>query len=309
MDYIKIKQVDAFTRSAFTGNPAAVVLDADHIDSKTMQNIAMEMNVSETVFIQQPEDPTADVKIRWFTPTQEVDLCGHATIAAFHTLAEEGRFGLQIGEPQSFNVETRSGILVVDVEWKNHQPYIKFSLPVNQFFPYPGDISTLCGAIGISEIELSQKVKPMITDSGYCYIPVSKFETLKTLEPNRAILAQLDELYDLKGFSVVTMDTGDKDIDWHLRFFAPELGVFEDPVTGSANGPMAIYLYLNGLVDVTQNHFEFRSEQGHFVNRTGHVDVLLNTDEEGIKELVICGVAVTVMDAHIYPRAGKAIKF
>lgn len=309
MDVIRIKQVDAFTRTPFSGNPAGVVLDADYLDGKTMQKIAMEMNLSETAFILEPTHPDADVRIRWFTPTQEVDLCGHATIAAFHVLAEEGRFGLEIGEPQSFVLETKSGNLFVDVEWRHQHPYIKFAIPVPKFYPYPGEIKLLCAALGIAEVELSQKVQPMITNYGYCYIPITHFDSLKTIEPNRAILAQLDTLYDLKGFSVVTMDTGDKDIDWHLRFFAPGLGVFEDPVTGSANGPMAAYLYLNGLVDTTKNYFEFRAEQGHFVNRTGHVDVVLKTNEKGIDEIQICGEAITIMEANLYPDAGKAKKF
>lgn len=309
MEVIRIKQVDAFTRTPFSGNPAGVVLDADFLDSKTMQKIAMEMNLSETVFVLEPTNPEADIRLRWFTPSQEVNLCGHATIAAFHVLAEEGRFDLIPGEPQSFEVETKSGNLIVDVEWLNQHPYIKFSLPVNQFYPYPGDISQLCGSLGLAEVELSRKVKPMITDSGYCYIPVTHFDSLKTIEPNRALLAKLDELYDIKGFAVVTMDTGDKDIDWHMRFFAPGLGVFEDPVTGSANGPMAAYLYLNGLVDTTKHFFEFKASQGRFVNRTGYIDVLLQTDSDGIKEIQICGEAVTVMEANLYPEAGKARKF
>ena len=309
MDVIRIKQVDAFTRTPFAGNPAGIVLDADQLDSKTMQKIAMEMNLSETAFILEPTDPEADLRIRWFTPTQEVSLCGHATIAAFHVLAEEGRFDLEIGEPQSFVLETKSGNLLVDVEWLNHHPYVKFALPTPKFFPFPGEMKLLCAALGISEIELSRKVKPMISDNGYCYVPITHFDSMKSIEPNNALIAQLDTLYDIKGFAIVTMDTGDKNIDWHMRFFAPGLGVFEDPVTGSANGPMAAYLYLNGLVDTTKSYFEFKAEQGHFLNRTGHVDVVLKTNEKGIEELQICGEAVTVMEANIFPGAGKALKF
>ena len=202
MEVIRIKQVDAFTRTPFSGNPAGVVLDADFLDSKTMQKIAMEMNLSETAFVLDPTHADADIRIRWFTPSQEVNLCGHATIAAFHVLAEEGRFDLVVGEPQSFVVETKSGNLIVDVEWLNHHPYIKFTLPVPTFYPYPGDISQLCGSLGLAEVELSRKVKPMITDNGYCFVPITHFDSLKTIEPNRALLAGLDELYDLKGFAI-----------------------------------------------------------------------------------------------------------
>lgn len=296
MNTLRIKQVDAFTRKPFTGNPAGIVLDAKHLKKKDMQNIAKEMNASETAFVMDSDNEEADVRIRWFTPTQEVNLCGHATIAAFHALAEEGHFGLEVNEPQSFIVDTKSGNLVVDVEWQDFHPYIKFSLPIPEFFPFPGDISLLCGALGITEIELSQKIKPKITENGYCFVPLNNYESLKTLEPNETLLHKLNERYQLVGFAVVTTDTGDKDIDWHMRFFAPELGVFEDPVTGSANGPMAAFLWDNGFLDKKKKLHTFKASQGKFIGRPGTVSVIMKTNHEVIEELQIAGEAVTVLD-------------
>jgi trans-2,3-dihydro-3-hydroxyanthranilate isomerase len=297
MNTIRIKQVDACTLKPFTGNPAGVVIDGNGLSSDQMQKIANEMNVSETVFALKPtNEEVADLRIRWFTPSQEVDLCGHATIALFHALAEEGEFGLEVDEPQSFMVETKSGILNVDVEWKDMLPYIKFSLPVPKFFPFPDDISMLCGALGLSEIELSKKVRPQITGSGYCFVPVSNYDSLKTVEPNMMLLRKLKERHDLNGFAVVTTDTGDKDIDWHMRFFAPSLGVAEDPVTGSANGPMAVFLWENGFLDETKKYFTFRASQGRFVGRPGLIHVIMTIDRGEVDSLQIAGQSVTVLD-------------
>jgi trans-2,3-dihydro-3-hydroxyanthranilate isomerase len=297
MNSIRIKQVDAFTLKPFSGNAAGVVIDADHLNTEQMQRIANEMNVSETVFsLKATNEEEADLKIRWFTPSQEVDLCGHATIALFHALAEEGHFGLEVNEAQSFLVETRSGILTVDVEWKDMLPYIKFSLPLPRFFPFPDDITMLCGALGLSEIELSKKAKPQITGNGYCFVPVSNFESLKTLEPNMMLLRKLNERHDLHGFAVVTTDTGENDIDWHMRFFAPSLGVSEDPVTGSANGPMAAYLWENGILDKKKKYFTFKASQGQFVGRPGLVTVNMTVDKGIIDEIQIAGQAITVLD-------------
>lgn len=306
---VRIKQVDAFTRKPFTGNPAGVVLDAEQLSGSDMQKIAREMNLSETVFVLPPETEDNDLKIRWFTPTQEVDLCGHATIAAFHALAEEGRFGLEVNEPQSFMIETRSGVLTVDLEWKDFLPYVKFSLPIPRFFPFPDDISVLCGALGLSKVELSQKVNPQITDNGYCYVPLKNFDSLETLEPNQHLLRKLDERHDLKGFAVVCTDTGDRDTDWHLRFFAPELGVFEDPVTGSANGPMAAFLFYNGFLEEDKKFFSFKAAQGTFVHRPGYVQVYMTTNGDEIQELQIAGQAVTVMDGVLNLSAHLPEKF
>lgn len=303
MQSIHIKQVDAFTRKIFTGNPAAVVMEANGLGTTDMQRVAREMNVSETVFITTPDDAEADLQLRWFTPTQEVDLCGHATIAAFHALAEEGKFGLEVDEPQSFVIQTRSGNLIVDVEWKDLRPYIKFSLPIPYFTPYPGDLKALCGALGIAEIELSEKTKPQVTNTGYCFVPLRDYDSLKTLEPSEPLLKKLHEHYNITGVAVVTTDTGDKDIDWHMRFFAPALGVMEDPVTGSANGPMAAFLWVNGYLDKSKNIFTFKSTQGRFVNRPGHVSVFLKIKENQIAELQIGGEAVTVMEGTLLMNA------
>ena len=310
MTTIRIKQVDAFTKKAFGGNAAAVVLDADHLSSTEMQTIAREMNLSETVYVVKPSEGNdeADLRIRWFTPTYEVSLCGHATIAAFHVLAEEGRFGLEVNEPQSFIVETKSGNLVVDVEWKEFHPYIRFSLPIPQFFPFPDDTSLLCGAIGLSEIELSRKVNPQITDKGYCFIPVSNYESLESLEPNQQLMKKLYDRHEIGGFIVLSTDTKEKNVDWEIRFFAPAWGVLEDPVTGSAQGPVAAYLWYNALLDPDKEAFTFKGAQGSFMNRLGHVDVALSVKNEEMQELIIAGHAVTVMEGNLMiedPAAAK----
>ncbi len=293
---IRIKHVDAFTTKAFTGNPAGVVVEADGLTAEEMQKIASEMNLSETVFALPPSNEESDLRVRWFTPTQEVDLCGHATIALFHALAEEGLFGLEVDEDQSFLIETKSGLLTVDVEWRDFQPYIKFSIPIPRFFPYPGDITELCGALGLSQIELAKSMKPKITDAGYCYVPVRDYDSLKSLEPNMTLLRKLNYLHDLNGFAVATTDTGDKESDWHMRFFAPALGVDEDPVTGSAQGPMAVFLKENGLVDTKVNFHTFHGAQGRSLKRPGHVTIHMGMKQGVVDELIIAGQAVTVID-------------
>lgn len=309
MSVIRFKQVDAFTRKPFSGNPAGVVLEAQGLNSKDMLRIAREINVSETAFVLEAPNDEVDLALRWFTPTQEVDLCGHATIAAFHAMAEEGMFGLEVDEPQTFLVDTKSGVITVDVEWQELRPYIRMSLPVPKFFPYPGDISNLCGALGLSEIELSQKVKPQITHNGYVFVPVKDFDSLKSLEPNPFLLKRLGERHDLSGFAVVTTDTGSKDIDWHMRFFAPSLGIIEDPVTGSANGPMAVFLWYNGFLNEDQKLFTFKAEQGRFVDRPGIIHVQMHATDAAVDELMIAGEAVTVIDGQMLMDTNMPSKF
>lgn len=303
--HVRVKIVDAFTTKPFNGNPAGVVTEADGLTVEQMQKIARELNLSETVFAMKPTNEEADLRVRWFTPTQEVDLCGHATIALFHAFAEQGLFGLEVDEDQSFLMETRSGLLTVDVEWKDFLPYIKFSLPIPRFSPFPDDIKMLCGALGLSEIELSQKAKPLITDNGYCYVPVRDYDSLKTLEPDMTVLKGLHYRHDLVGFVVATTDTGDKESDWHMRFFAPALGVREDPVTGSAQGPMAMFLLENGLVDRKTSFHTFHGSQGRSMGRPGTVTVHMGLKQGVVDELIIAGQAVTVLDGTLQFHVGN----
>jgi trans-2,3-dihydro-3-hydroxyanthranilate isomerase len=302
---VRVKIVDAFTTKPFHGNPAGVVTEADGLTVEQMQKIAQELNLSETVFALKPSNDEADLRVRWFTPTQEVGLCGHATIALFHAFAEQGLFGLEVDEDQTFLIETKSGLLTVDVEWKDFLPYIKFSLPIPRFSPYPDDIKTLCGALGLSDIELSKKAKPLITDNGYCYVPVRDYDSLKTLEPDMTVLKGLHYRHDLVGFVVATTDTGDTESDWHMRFFAPALGVREDPVTGSAQGPMAIYLLENGLLDRNVSFHTFRGSQGRALGRPGTVTVHMGLKQGFVDELIIAGQAVTVLDGTIRLQSGN----
>jgi PhzF family phenazine biosynthesis protein len=112
-------------------------------------------------------------------------------------------------------------------------------------------------------------------------------------------MKKLRERHDLTGFAVVTTDTGDRDVDWHMRFFAPSLGVSEDPVTGSANGPMAAYLLENGLLDKSKKHYSFKGAQGSFIGRQGFVTVTMVTRDNKIELLEISGQAVTVLEGEM----------
>jgi PhzF family phenazine biosynthesis protein len=125
---ISVKQVDAFTEIPLTGNPAGVVLKADGLSDRQMQMIAREMSVPETAFILPPSIPGADLRIRWFTPTVEVPLCGHATVASFHALAEDNMYGMELPGSYTFRLETKSGILPVEVTKNPDETDVLFGL-------------------------------------------------------------------------------------------------------------------------------------------------------------------------------------
>jgi PhzF family phenazine biosynthesis protein len=208
---LAIVQVDAFTAKPFAGNPAAVCVLPAERDAVWMQNVASEMNLSETAFLVRQAD---GFNLRWFTPAVEVDLCGHATLASAHVLWQDGH--LAAGKQARFH--TRSGLLTADQrgEW------IEMDFPVKAEEPAepPPHLSEALGT-----------ALQYVGRNKFDYIAEVESEaTLRNLKPNFSLLAELP----VRGV-IVTARSQNGSFDFVSRFFAPAAGVYEDPVTGSAH--------------------------------------------------------------------------
>ena len=208
----KIVQVDAFTERAFAGNPAAVcILEGPRSDA-WMQNVAMEMNLSETAFAH-PENGV--FRLRWFTPATEVNLCGHATLATAHVLWEDGY--LSAHQPAEF--ETRSGRLSAH----RRDEWITLDFPAKPCEPAAPPAGLLQG-LGLDSARSITR-----NDSDYL-VEVASADQVHALRPNFSAL----ESVPMRGV-IVTAAAADGNADFISRFFAPRAGVNEDPVTGSAH--------------------------------------------------------------------------
>ncbi|MBX2817988.1 MAG: PhzF family phenazine biosynthesis protein [Saprospiraceae bacterium] len=210
MERIKIHQVDAFTDTLFSGNPAAVCVIDEWLDAALMQDIAAENNLAETAFLVPGQ---SHYEIRWFTPTVEVDLCGHATLASALVLFD--CYGLT-GDHVQFH-SPRSGLLAV----RKEGDMLFLDFPTDNLTRVDHGVSEFSSCIGIKPIEV-YKGK---TD----YIAVVQSEAdVRTIQPNFQAISRLDA----RGLIVTA--PGDE-VDFVSRFFAPQSGVPEDPVTGSAH--------------------------------------------------------------------------
>lgn len=208
----RIVQVDAFADRPFAGNPAAVCIMAGPRDERWMQDVAREMNLSETSFLHREED---GYRLRWFTPVSEVDLCGHATLAAAHVLWEEKH--LPEGTPARF--QTRSGPLSAtrDGEW------IELDFPSKPIGSSPVSADDLAEA-------LNAPVRFAALNQFDCLAEVDTEETLRALKPNFGRLAT----FAVRGI-IATARASTPGFDFVSRFFAPRVGIDEDPVCGSAH--------------------------------------------------------------------------
>ncbi len=295
----KLKHIDAFTDRAYTGNPAAVIMHAEGLSDEEMQKIAREINLSETAFVLPAKDDSYDLELRWMTPRTEVDLCGHATIAAFHALAEVKLYDLGQDGERELRVKTRRGILPVRVHQSEGKVRVTMGLPLPKFVPYKGHKFELCQAFAIPTELLDSSLPIWLSDNGYIYIPFVNREPLLKMKPSITDLKTLSQKYHITGFCAFTTDTKYETSAAHSRFFAPLLGIDEDPVTGSAQGPLAVYLYQNGRV-TGEGRVPVTLEQGYEIDRGGRVWAELEVKNGEVCNLWISGYAVTVMNAEIY---------
>ena len=162
MKNYRVKHVDAFTTHAFAGNPAGVVIDAKGLSDSDMQLLAREKNLPETAFVLPPTIKGADLQIRWFTPSAEVALCGHATIASFHALAEEGMEGMSTQGQHYFKLQTKSGILQIRVEKNFQGTTIEFELPLPRFRVKKSVSQEMMTALGISTADLDKRIPVVV---------------------------------------------------------------------------------------------------------------------------------------------------
>jgi PhzF family phenazine biosynthesis protein len=298
-----LKVVDAFTRMKFAGNPAGVVLDANGLTDIQMQFIAREVNTPETAFILPATEKDANLRIRWFSPLCEVPLCGHATIASFHALAEEGMEGMSTNGQHYFKLQTKSGILPIRVEKNFYDTSVEFELPLPRFQIKKKVPISLLHALGLSIKELKKDI-PIVTDL-YIYIPVNCLALLENINPNYRALANELKKMKVNGVCLLSLETKEKNSAIHSRFFAPNYGIDEDPVTGSANGPLGCYLkkyvlpagYPVACRELSDGRLEFIGEQGDEMKRIGRVKIRVNCGKKGVENVSIGGEAVTILNA------------
>ena len=292
MKSLSIKHVDAFTTKPFSGNPAAVVLSGEMLDEVKMKQIAREMNLSETAFILPATGKHADLRIRWFTPTNEVDLCGHATIASFHVLAEENLYGMKKSGTFAFRLETASGVLPVSVVKDSDSVTVKFTLPLPQFSKAYNLKTDFFAPLGLQENDFDKRL-PCVTSIN-AFLPVRRLSILYDMRPNFELLSKVLKHKKLLGVCVFSTETVERTSTFHSRFFAQNDGINEDPVTGSANGPLGVYMIEQGLVGKPEGLVEMVGEQGDVIGRPGRVKVEVLVEHGKPRSVAIVGNAITV---------------
>ncbi|WP_418140001.1 PhzF family phenazine biosynthesis protein [Marinobacter sp. MA] len=250
---IEVPIVSAFVDGDAGGNPAGVVLNAEQFSSEQKQKIAAAVGLSETAFVSPSK--SADIKLEFFTPTQQIAHCGHATIATFSFLKQNG---LLVRDRSS--KETIDGLRSVNME--SDSAYMEQRTPRFEKLS-EDDLQATLQSLGLAADDLIKGAEPMLVNTGnsFVVIGIRDSKTIKGLKPDFDLIEKLSESLDLIGFYVFSLDGVGDGRDAGARMFAPRYGILEESATGMAAGPLACYL----REQLGMQKHEFTIEQGRWM--------------------------------------------
>ena len=298
---LKFYQADVFTGDAFGGNPVAVFPDAHGLSDHQLQQIAREMNLSETVFVLPPTDQAAVVRLRIFTPTQEIPFAGHPVLGTFYVLAQLGLIAATDGVTRVMQ-ECNIGLFPVELHAQEGeltsvvmtQPKPEFLGPVDAM----EDVYKIAGAFGLPKYAITDMKWPIeVVSTGLpvLIVPVRALTAVRSIQPDASAIMDVCSRFGANGLMAFTTVTVEPSATVHARMFAPSIGILEDPATGSASGALGAYLVQNGVVEVAPTT-DIVVEQGYEIERPSQILVRVESDDDTIKTVKVGGQCVMVVE-------------
>ena len=308
-------QVDVFTDRPFAGNPLAVFPEAAGITDEQMMKIAREMNLSETVFVLEPNGdstgPTVLRKLRIFTPTREIPFAGHPIVGTWNALARQGVVPVPDGGSgmQRIYHEVGIGVLPVDVEFKDGQP-VQVVMTQGEFqiideLDEAPEQAELARALGLAREDLDETlpIQSISTGLSCMVVPVRSLADLRDCKINSSLLGEIYTRHGATGclaFTRETIEVGPARA--HARFFAPADNIPEDPATGSACGALGAYLVYHQALSLQpeEGRYKFVIEQGDFIHRPSRIRLDVKGQKGSIEEVKVGGASVPVASGEVF---------
>ena len=294
--------LDVFTNEKFGGNQLAVFPDAQGLTAETMQAVTREMNFSESTFILPAERPDTDIRMRIFTPGREMPMAGHPTVGSAFALALDGVipsgrqrwvFGLNIGPTP------------VDIDWVADRPtFVWMTQRRPVFGPVVADVEAAARSVGVDVGAIRDAGLPVQEVScgvPFVFVPLPTRAAVDAAAPN---LPAFDAMCEAAGVDnhamfIFSRESGADGATVYSRMFAPGLGVFEDPATGAASGPLGCYLVKHGVVPPEQAG-KILSLQGVKMGRPSWIHIAIGLDGGEINNVQIGGEAVLVGEGELF---------
>lgn len=289
---IRVYHYDAFSNIPNLGNPAGVVLDGETLTDEEMREIAEKVGFSETAFPLKSDH--ADVKIRFFTPGHEIDLCGHATIATIYALKTKGL----LGDAADLAMETKAGVLPIRFS-PNDGLHIIMRQAAPRFQEFRGSLKDLACSLGIDESDIDPDLPTVYgsTGSWTLLVPINTLVAFQRMQPNNQLFPHVLKEMPRASVHPFCFETLDPNAHMHARHFSsPFSGTIEDPATGTASGVMGAYYarYINKHAP----SLDLLIEQGHEMGRDGKIRVSV-TDNGNVVEITGTAVYVNEFDVVI----------
>lgn len=297
MKTINVFHYDAFTNKPNMGNPAGIVLDADGLTAEEMQRIAEKVGFNETTFVLSSE--VAHIRMRFFTPGFEMDLCGHGTVGTIFALRERGL----LEEKSNLTIETNAGILPIQIGVNEKgETFIKMRQATPQFKEFAGSKEELVHSIGleVNDVDVSLPIVYGSTGNWTVLVPVKNLDVCERMKPNNEVFPSVLKEIPNASIHPVCLETYDEQAQMHGRHFSSAYaGTIEDPVTGTASGVMGAY-YATYVEKDFDHEMELIVEQGQEINKDGRVTVYVTKDVENEKlQIDIAGTAVYVKEFEV----------
>ncbi len=285
---VKAYTVYSFVKTSEGGNGAGVVPDADYLSDAEMQKTAASLGFSETAFVLKSN--LADYRIRFFTPNEEVDLCGHATIGTFFTLSALGYI-----KPGSYLQETKAGILGVEVK---EDLSVMMCQPLPTFYETI-EKSEIAGSLNIEMAGIHEDLPVQIVSTGLrdIMVPIKSVDILNSIKPDLEKIAEISKKYNAVGYHVFTLESINHSTAC-CRNFAPLFAIPEESATGTSNGAFGCYLYKYGRIGFDQaSHIII--EQGYTMKKPSEILVSLVVNGKEITEVKVGGRALNLSSVEV----------
>lgn len=293
--------LDVFTNRPLSGNPLAVVMDSADLNTKDMQSIAAEFNLSETVFVRPPERNSHKAELRIFTPKRELPFAGHPTIGTAILLAALDDLG--VGEGVSFDVQEKLGVIPCEVTRDKAGFRASFILPVTPTYePVTLDTGLLCDALGLEAQDIALSGHgPSVSNGGVRYpiVPISGLKAMANIGINAQALGEcMAKIGRLAEVYVYTNECVWPDSHYHVRMFSPAFGITEDPATGSAAASMAAHIL--AMEKCEDGLHQFVLEQGLEMGRPSRIELEMTVKDAKLAQIKISGQAVIVANGQFH---------
>ncbi len=296
MKTVKVYHYDAFSKEPNKGNPAGVVLNGDDLTDKEMQEIAFKVGFNETAFVVKSE--VADMRIRFFTPGHEMNLCGHGTMATIYALLSNGL----LKQKETITIETRAGNLPININvLSNNEIHITMKQAQPQFIEFKGSKEELANSIGLQEADIADDLPILYGSTGTwtLLVPIKNLAVFQKMKPSNEIFPTILKEMPKLSIHPFCLETYDPAAHMHARHFSsPISGSIEDAVTGTASGVMGAYYakYINPNFEKCLN---LVVEQGFEIGKDGRVKVQVTRNENDF-DIEITGNAVFVRDFELH---------